>query len=158
MTITISKTYLKVIGVLFTSLVAPLGVHLLTDDNRDVATLSAVPESSIALPDELAPGTTRVVVQGTGPTPDAAFQGALDAALKRCIAAELDSAEWAARGQTLLAALRHDGKGVLRGWRELSTGSERHFANKIYRSEVSVDVDVDALRERLRPPGQKACR
>jgi hypothetical protein len=156
MTITISRSHLKVLGVVFTSLVAPVGVHVLTADGPEGPAASPAPEPAFFVADEPACGAaTRVVAQGTGSTPAAAFQDALDAALKRSIAAEVSAADWARHGPAFVTAVRQEGKGVVRGWRELSCVPERHLFGKSYRSEVSVEVDVEALRDRLTTGGRK---
>ena len=156
MTITVSRSNWKFFTVVFTSLVAPVGVHFFTDSAPEAPAAVTASEPAFVTADEPACGTTRVIAQGTGSTPAAAFQDALDAALKRSIAAEISAADWARHGPAYVAAVRQDGKGVVRSWRELSCVSERHLFGKSYRSEVSVDVDGDALRDRLHAGGRKS--
>jgi len=90
---------------------------------------------------------------GIGPTPGTAFQSAVDAALQRAVSAEVSAADWQQHGPAYLAALRQNGAGVLRGWHEVSNSSERRLTGRVFHSEVSVEVDVATLRERLRATG-----
>ncbi|OWK35875.1 hypothetical protein FRUB_08438 [Fimbriiglobus ruber] len=96
------------------------------------------------------------MARGSGPNAEAAFQNAIDAAMQQAIAAEVSAADWSRHGQTYLALLRRNGNGILRGWRELSSVSERHLSGRVFRSEVAVEVDGEALRERLHPKSQTA--
>lgn len=149
------RSYWKVVGVIFTSVVAPLAVKYLDVSGSEPATPEPVPAVVPAEPPvELSANTTRVVGKGTGATPEAAFQSAVDAALQQSVASEVSAADWGRNGPQYLASLRRNGGGVLRGWRELSSVGERHLTGKVYRSEVAVDVDAAALRERLRPAGR----
>lgn len=106
----------------------------------------------------LVPATARVRAKGSGPTPEAAFQSALDAALHQAVAAEVSAADWQRYGRDYLASLRQNGTGVLRGWHEVASGSEWRLAGRVFHSEVAVEVDVNALRERLRSVGPVARR
>lgn len=148
MTITISRSHWKAVGLVFTSLVAPLTIKYM-DGGPAEAAAPVAPVPAAVLP-ELTPATTRVVATGSGPTPEAAFQNAVDAALQQSAAAEVSTADWGRYGPTYLASLRRNGGGVLRGWRELSSVTERHLTGRVYKSEVVVDVDAAALRDRLR--------
>jgi hypothetical protein len=154
MTITISRTFCKVAGVVFTGFFAPLGVKLI-DSNWNTTTPATAELPPVVAPLDPppapTPGTTRVVAQGTGPTAEAAFQNAIDTALQQTVAAEVSAAEWGRYGPYYLASVRRNGAGLLRGWRELSNVGERHLTGRVYRSEVAVDVNATALRERLRP-------
>jgi len=73
----------------------------------------------------------------------------VNAALRQAVAAAVSAADWRARGPAYLASLRLDGAGVLRGWKQVAASSERHLAGRVYHADVSVEVDVAALRERL---------
>lgn len=148
MTITISRSHWKAVGLIFTSLVAPLTIKYM-DSPAEAAAPVPAPTPVAVLP-ELVPATTRVVATGSGPTPEAAFQNAVDSALQQSAAAEVSTADWGRYGPTYLASLRRNGGGVLRGWRELSSVGERHLTGRVYKSEVVVDVDGVALRDRLR--------
>jgi hypothetical protein len=147
----------KILAVLFAGVLAPLGIRHFDAAGRDPspsATPSVVTPTAPAQP--LAPATTRVRAKGSGPTPEAAFQNALDAALHQAVAAEVRGDEWQRHGRDYLAALRQNGTGVVRGWQEVSSASERRLVGRVFHSEVSVEVDVNALRERLRLVGPVA--
>jgi len=141
MSLKIPPTYWKVIGVMFTSIVAPISIRHI-DDIHEISTKPPV------TPQQLTPAT-RIVAHGSGASPEAAFQNAIDAALQEAIVAQVSAADWKRYGQTYLTSLRHNGNGILRGWRELSSMPERNVIGRIYRSEVAVEVDEKVLRERL---------
>ena len=145
-------TYWKVLGVVFTSILAPLGLRHLDNASSDKpAPDSNSQPAAIVAGQELSPGATRIVAHGTGSNAEAAFQNAIESALQQAIAAELTSAEWNKHGQSYLTILRRNGDGILRGWREVSSTSEHHLTGRVFHSEVSVEVDVKALRELLHP-------
>ncbi|HEX4613724.1 MAG TPA: hypothetical protein VH092_36415 [Urbifossiella sp.] len=140
----------KVLAVLFTSIAAPLSVQQISGN------LNPAPASEVVFTEPPAepapatlPATIRVVAQGSGLTPDAAFQNALETAMQQAMMAEVSTSEWALHGRVYLALIRHNGNGLLRGWRELSSGSERHLTGRTYKSEVAIELDGEALRERL---------
>lgn len=141
----------KVLAVLCASVLAPLGVRYFDFTGRDLSPPGSPPAVTPAAPAQApAPATTRVRAKGSGATPEAAFQSALDDALRQAAAAEVSAADWQRYGRDYLAALRQNGTGVVRGWREVSSGSERRLVGRVFHSEVVIEVDVQALRERLR--------
>ena len=151
MLLRIPRAYWKAFGVVFTSVVAPLGIRHLDDTGHETSPAEPIPaETALVTSPVLSPATTRIVAQGTGSTPEAAFQNAIDTALQHAIVAEVSSADWSWHGQIYLASLRRNGDGILRGWRELSGVSERHLTGRVFRSEVAVEVDGEALRKRLK--------
>ncbi|MBN9119950.1 MAG: hypothetical protein J0I06_12440, partial [Planctomycetes bacterium] len=111
---------------------------------------AATPAAHVQAP---APSTARVRAKGTGPTPEVAFRTALDDALRQAVATEVSAADWQRHGRDYLAALRQDGTGVVRGWQEVSSGSERRLVGRVFYSEVAVEVDLNVLQERLRSVG-----
>ena len=148
----IPATYWKVLGVVFTSILAPLGLRHFDDTSSE----KPVPDSNsqpapIVAAQELSPGATRIVAHGAGSNAEAAFQNAIDSALQQAIAAELSATDWNKHGQSYLTTLRRNGDGILRGWREVSSTSEHHLTGRVFHSEVSVEVDVKALRALLHP-------
>ena len=148
----VSPTCWTVLGILLTAILAPAGVRQYDAADRERPPAESGPAaSSAAPPQDRRPSITRVRATGTGPTPEAAFQVAMDAALRQAVAAEVSAADWHQHGRDYLASLRRDGTGVLRGWHELSSSSERHLTGRVYRCEVAVEVDAGALRERLNP-------
>ncbi len=146
----IPPTYWKVLGVAFTSIIAPVGIRHFDDIGHDpppAEIISAVAtDPTPALP---APAAARILAKGNGPTPDAAFQNAIESALHQAITAEVSAADWRQHSQAYLASVRHNGTGVIRGWHEVSNSSERHLTGRQYQSQVTVDVDVEALRLHL---------
>jgi hypothetical protein len=159
----ITRTHWKVAAALFSGVIAPLGVRVVEATLRSEPPRPAPHAAAGAyqvppvceLPSR--PDATQIVVQGTGSTPDEAFHNAVDAAVRHAVAAQVDAATWRLYGPALLESVRRDGTGIIRGWRELSSTPERHLTGKVYRSEVAVDVDGGALRERLadRTRGEK---
>lgn len=151
----ITRTHWKIVAALFSGVIAPLGVRIVEASFRGDSVRTASHESTSAY---LAPpaceppsnaGATQVVVQGTGPTAEEAFQNAIDSAVRHAVAAQVDAATWKLHGPMLLESVRRDGTGIVRGWRELSNAPERRLTGKVYHSEVSVELDTDALRERI---------
>ncbi|WP_143393273.1 hypothetical protein [Fimbriiglobus ruber] len=149
MWITIPRSYWKAFGVVFTTILAPLSVHQLVGGDDNPSQEPRIAETSVVTSQELTPSTTRIVARGSGSTPEAAFQNAIEAAMQQSIAAEVSTEDWNLHGQKYLTLLRHNGNGILRGWRELSGSSERHLSGRLYHSDVAVEVDGEALRERL---------
>ena len=149
----VSPTCWTVLGILLTAILAPAGVRQYDGTGREPPAESGPTVPSAAVPQDRPPSTTRVRATGTGPTPEAAFQSAVDAALRQAVAAEVSAAKWHQHGRDYLAALRLDGTGVVRGWHEVSSSLERRFTGRVYHSEVLVEVDVPALRARLRSTG-----
>ena len=150
----VSPTCWTVLGILLTSILAPIGSRQYDDAGRERPPAESGPAApAAAVPQDRPPATTRVRATGTGPTPEAAFQVAVDAALHQVVAAEVSAAEWHQHGRDYLASLRRDGTGVLRGWHEVSSSLERRLTGRVYHSEVLVEVDVPALRARLRSTG-----
>ncbi len=148
-----------VIGVLCAGFLAPVGVRHSGDAGRETPPAGAIPAVLSAAPlSEAPPPAARVRAKGTGPTPAAAFQRALDAAQHEAIAAEVSGADWGRHGPAYRAALRRNGAGVVRGWQEVSSGSERRLTGRVYQSEVEVEFDVNVLRERLRAVGPVTLR
>jgi len=92
---------------------------------------------------------TRVIARGVGSTPEEALQDALRAALRQAVAARADGGGWA-RGS--LAPWEDTGRdgGLVLGWRELRATKEWRLRGALYHTEVAVDVDRNALAERLR--------
>ncbi len=75
----ISPTYWKVLGVAFTSIIAPVGIRHFDDPGRDPPPAEAIPAvSPELLLKELAPTSSRILAKGSGPTPEAAFQSAVE--------------------------------------------------------------------------------
>ena len=147
----------KILVALFASVLAPLGLRHFDSTGREPSPSGSPPAVTPAAPDTApAPATTRVRAKGNGPTPEAAFQSALDDALRRAVAAEVSAADWQQHGRDYLAALRQNGAGVVRGWHETSRGSERRLVGRVFSSEVVIEVDAKALRERLRLIGPVA--
>jgi hypothetical protein len=138
----VSPVCWKVLGVAFTSILAPVGIRHL-DDLGQQNTSDKVTACQKAAP-------TRILAKGTGSTSEAAFQNALDNALHLAIVAEVGAAEWKLNSEIYLASLRQNGTGILSGWHEVSNSSERHLTGRVFQSEVSVEVNVEILRERLR--------
>lgn len=155
----LSRTHWKLVAALFSGVIAPLGVRVVESALRgEPATPSALVSASnyVAPAVELTPlpAATQVVVQGTGPTADDAFHNAVDTAVRHAVAAQVDSATWKQHGPEFMQSVRRDGTGIIRGWRELSNTTERRLTGKVYRSEVAVEVDGEALRERLSSAGR----
>jgi len=159
----LAKTCLKVVAVSFTSLVAPLTVHVMEDGLKaDVGTAATPPglptstgvtQTANYGPTADRPGrTVRVVAQGAGATADDALRNAGLAAVREALAAEAGSAAAALRGDAVMASVRQDARGVIRSWRELSSRREWRLAGPRYHCEVAVEVDCAALRERLDGP------
>src|SRR5688500_10022472 len=89
----------RLIAVFFASVFAPLGLRHLCAIGRGMSSLDPVPTLTPAPPaPSPAPSTTRVRAKGTGPTPEAAFQSALDDALRQAVAAEVSAADWQRHG------------------------------------------------------------
>jgi hypothetical protein len=144
----------KILAVLFASVLAPLGVRHFDSASRELSPPGSPPAVTPAGPASApVPTTTRIRAKGNGPTPEAAFQSAFDDALRQAAAAEVSAADWQRHGRDYLASLRQNGTGVVRNWREVSSGSERRLVGRVFHSEVSVEVDAQALRERLRLVG-----
>jgi hypothetical protein len=140
----------KILPVLFTSIAAPLSVQQISSNLNSASTSEVIFTEPPAEPvSSSLPASIRVVAHGTGLTPDAAFQNALEAAMQQAMMAEVSTSEWAQHGRVYLALIRHNGNGLLRGWREISSGSERHLTGRTYKSEVAIELDGEALRERL---------
>jgi hypothetical protein len=140
----------KILGVLFTSVLAPVGIRHLDDTSPEPTPAEPIPALTSVVPlQELSPSTTRILAKGSGSTPEAAFQNAIDDALRQAVAAEVSAIDWQWHSQTYLASLRQNGTGVLRSWHEVSSVSEHHPLGRVFHSEVAVDVDLEALREHL---------
>ena len=143
-----------ILGILFTSILAPVGVQHFDDARRESPPVESPPAiPSVAPLQNLAPSVSRIRAKGTGSTAEAAFQSAMDAALQQAVATEVSAADWRLNGPTYLASLRQDGTGVVRGWHEVSSSSERRLTGRVFQSEVVVEVDVKALRARLHSAG-----
>jgi hypothetical protein len=141
----VSPTCWKVLGVAFTSILAPVGIRHFDDVGHEAP---AAEKASATACQKTAP--TRILAKGGGASSEAAFQNALDSALHLAIVAEVGAADWKLHSQTYLSALRENGTGVLSGWHEVSSSSERHLTGRVFYSEVSVEVNIEVLRERLR--------
>jgi hypothetical protein len=142
------RAYWKIAGVLFTSVVAPLGVRQIgPSDHAPIVIESAPLATTLTFPEEQSNLAARVLARGDGPSPEDAFQNAIDLAVRQVVEAEIDPREWSRRGPAYLASVRRGGTSVLRGWRELSATSERHLTGRAYHSEVAVEVDGAALRQ-----------
>jgi hypothetical protein len=150
----VPPTCWKVLGVAFTSILAPVGIRHLDTVPPEPA---AVAKSTATGPcPKSAFPATRVLANGTGSTAEAAFQNALEDALRLAIVAEVGPGEWRLHCRSYLSSVRENGTGVLSGWREVSTSCEDGPEGSVFHSEVSVEVNVGALRERLRPADRPA--
>ena len=161
----------KVVAVVFTSVVAPVLVHVaVRDSNGDEAPPSrsaaarvsedpsagprppVVPTGFASQSPASAPPvvTLQVIVQGAGKTPEEALRQALHTALDRAAAALVDAESWASNGAALRASLARDGGDLIRGWRDLGGRKEWKLRGTVYHREVAVDVNREALLTRLR--------
>jgi hypothetical protein len=93
---------------------------------------------------------TRVIVRGSGKTPEEALQHALDAGVARAIAAHVYADTWARQGPSLCAGARRHQATVVRAWKDLGTKSERKLFGTVVHQEAAVDVDDAALDRHLR--------
>jgi hypothetical protein len=93
---------------------------------------------------------THVIARGVGSTPEEAIQDALRAALRQAVAAQADGGTWARGSLALWEDAGRDGGGLVLGWRELRATKEWRLRGALYHTEVEVEVDRNALAERLR--------
>lgn len=118
----------------------------------------AVPEGQTATVGPLVPRTdvdrsdvlTQVIVEGTGKTPDEALHQALHIALKRAIAARVDSATWQGRGALLCDSMVPHAAALIRNWKELSGRCEWTIRGARHHREVAVELDGRAMLGYLR--------
>ena len=140
----------KILGILFTSILAPVGIRHLDSVGQEPTPAEALLTSAMTAPlQKVDPSATRIVAKGSGSTPEIAFQNAMNAALHQAVAAEVSALDWRQHNQAYLASLRQNGTGVLHGWQEVSSTSEHHLTGRVFHSEVAVEVDIAALRTRL---------
>jgi hypothetical protein len=150
MSIKVPMNVWKILGVAFTSILAPVGIRHLDDQQKQACPAEVPVATQTAQYEELPPSETRIRAKGSGSTSEAAFQSAIDAALRQAVAAEVSAADWNLHSQAYLSTLRQNGTGVLRGWQEISTSNEWHVTGRTHHSEVTVEVDIEALRESLK--------
>lgn len=171
---------LKIIAVLFTSLVAPVLVHVIVQNGttpaskpcfcdqkaakqEEVAQSShscAVPlaptnpveQASLASPPpmQLTPEITRIVVQGVGRTPADASQNALRTAVQTALAAQVGPDTWTRSGQLLFEHILRNSEGIILGWKELRASREWKLRGTVHHAEVAVEVNMSLLAQRLR--------
>jgi hypothetical protein len=166
----------KFAAVVFTSIVAPVLVNLVTRDTTGesgkrtwnepallgpmkpiYSTIPAARPFPLEMPSsQLAPATAppvevvRVVAHGSGHTHEAALQEALSTALRQVLAAQLDTETWSRKGTALCVGVLHRREGLILGWKDLGTRKEWGLRGPIYHEEIAVEVNLRALLERLR--------
>jgi hypothetical protein len=155
----------KVLGVVFTSVVAPVLVHIAvhdlqheSDESSRTKPVSAKGKEDPAVrqirgPIEAAPSIsppaqiTQVIVEGVGPTPTESLQKALRAALENAVAAEPGG--WAVvKSPVLLERLMRE-SGLYRCWKQLSITKEWRLRGSLYHLQVAVELDRTVLVAQL---------
>lgn len=97
------------------------------------------------------PRTVRIIAFGVGRSPETALQNALHSALRQALASQVDEETWARNGSALFAGIVRDNGSLIRGWTELGTRKEWKLSGLFYRKTATVEVNLTALAERLRP-------
>ncbi|HWY85563.1 MAG TPA: hypothetical protein VNX28_02505 [Gemmataceae bacterium] len=176
----ITGCVLKIVAVLFTSLVAPVLVNMTVMDIKadlsafqhkeqpcigggsapaDSSGRAMIPHAEAAQSPPNAevkrtkPQTvevTQIIVQGTGKTPKEAIQDALRNGLARAIAAQVGADAWVKYGQVLLGNVSRNSAGLIRSWTEIGTSKELRLKGTVHHKEVAMEVDHHALADRIR--------
>jgi hypothetical protein len=137
----------------FTSLLGPLLVHLLTDRHSGreipVPKLVAPAEWNHPKPHPAFDPEERIIAQGVGRTAEEAWDDALCSALRSSISALVDQRTWSEDGNSINAAMLGDARGLVSRCQELSCVCDRG----VWRREVAVFVDRATLAARLRALG-----
>jgi len=88
-------------------------------------------------------------IQGTGRTPDEAFQQALRTALYKVVVAEFGADCWTQRGQAIFEAAWHNAAGIVRTWKTLDVTMARQSSGLLYHATAAIEVDRRSLLARL---------
>src|SRR5688500_889084 len=100
----------KALAVLFASVLAPPGLRHFDFAGHEPSPSGSSPAVIPSAPAQTpAPSVARVRAKGSGPTPEAAFQTALNDALRQAVAAGVSAADWQRHGGDYLASLRQNG-------------------------------------------------
>lgn len=150
----------KVAAAIFSAVLAPIGVFLVTQQLSPPAAPPAAPADPPAKPVKPGdrPGPAKpadpslVVAEGTGEKPEAALEEAhrnavREVAVKLVLAADRNRAD---RAVDRVAA---DGDALVRRSEELGSVRERVMGRTIYWKKVRATVDVKAVADRLRTAG-----
>jgi hypothetical protein len=165
----------KVVAVIFTSLVAPLLVNIAVmhlkaeggtppasertmaqkERNEHISGSSNAGEvlsisHAMQAPTSELSEMIRVIVKGSGRTPEEALQDGLRTSLSRAIAAQVGAETWAKYGPSLFGKVSRESAGIIRGWNEIGSSKEWKLRGIVHYKEVAVVVDRIALERRLR--------
>jgi hypothetical protein len=142
-----------VLYAVFTSFLAPLLVHQLTDNHphRELPLQAPVSltEWNDASPRPAPDPEERIIAQGMGRTAEEAWYDALRSALRMSTAALVDPKTWNQDGNSISAAVLGDTRGLVTRCEELRCVCERG----VWRREVAVFVARTTLAARLRAMG-----
>ena len=144
MLLRLPPAFWKVFGVLFTAIIAPISVKHFEEFYE--ASKSSTPAEHVTAPSARTP-VIRITAQGSGSTPEAAFQNAIATAIQEAIIAEVNVFDWKRNWLAYLKAIRPDG--IAKTSQELSCVSNGQILGRVFRSQVIVEMDGDVLRQRI---------
>jgi hypothetical protein len=145
-----------IISTVFTTLIAPIVVSLVTAEGKPnegkapaQAQARAGAGGARAVPSPSAE-IMQVIAQGVGWSPEEAVQDALRNALRSAAAAHFDADTWARQGAALFGALLRETRGLIARYQDLRSGRGLHQGREYYHTTLAVDVARRPLADRLR--------
>ncbi len=116
-----------------------LGPRVKQPPSRSQTSSSAVQPSSL----------TQVCARGEGRTPDEALRDALRTALYQVCATQVDADTWSGNWRVLFEDVWANQSSILRSRQEVGSTWEWRLTGTLYHKEVAVEVDRQALVDRL---------
>lgn len=83
----------------------------------------------------------QVIAQGTGHTPEEAFQQAVRTALSKALAAQVDVDTWSRSGPLLADDAVRNADRIIRGCRSLGATKQWKLGGSVHHTEVAIDMD-----------------
>ncbi len=139
---------------LFTTVLAPVLVSILTTEVKSHNDRPAAPEPGSAPAQATLAERTEVIAQGVGWTPDEAVQDAVRNALRSASAALVDPSTWTRQGTALFDVLLRNSQGLVLRCQEVRSGTAWHQGRQYHHRTLAVEVARRLLADRLRTAAQ----
>src|ERR1700738_682816 len=161
--------FVKVVCVVFTTIVAPIFVNVAVKDikmetylprhkeppspwkveevaPRHSATVmahqgNALLTSAVSSTKVEPAAALEVIVEGTGKTPQAALQDAFRIAISRAVAAEIGAEPSSTHAQIILGKVAQNSAAIICGWKEIGTSKGWRLQGILHHKQVAVALD-----------------